>query len=558
MNRPTSSCLSFVCGLALLCSLAGFTTPSAAESEPVAEAPVAPEPLPDPDLTGMEPAVQELLTGERQSLQRLTERDDADRLLLADAWGEMGFVYHAHGLLDSAASCYRNAESLAPADFRWPHSLGALERERSRLEEAREALDRTLTLVPNDLPAILYLGDVQLSLGDIEAAAEASRKALQISDSSPAVLNLAGRVAMHQGRPADAVKHFDFAMRQVPGADRLQYELGMAYRALGDLDKAREHLAKAGKIGVKPPDRLLDMIDSQKTGERLLLLEGRRAFNAGDYAAAAEAFQTAVDAEPESLRARVNLASALAYSGSAVEAADELIYVLERDPEHHSALYNLGAIHRSAGNHDKAIALLSSALKQDEEDDGVRYELGLAYRGAGDLDAAAKHLERVADGRALDAPAQHTYGDTLARLGRYQEAFEVLRDAYQLQPEDGLLAHGLARLLAACPDPSIRNGPVAVDLATRVVEASPSIGHLETLALALAESGRCAEAAEVQRQIVAMPGMKPAGIAKYSVVAQRYAEGPPCRPEVDPSLAAAAEPDTEDETQESAEGNGDR
>ena len=517
---------------------------ASAESPQTTEAPPAAtslEPLPEPDLSGMEPAVQELLGSERHALERFIARDDADRLLLADAWGEMGFVYHAHGLLGAAATCYRNASALAPQDFRWPHSLGALEKERGRLEEAKAALQRTLELVPGDLPALIYLGDIEISLGNTEAAAQLADKALKISETSPAVLDLAGRVLKLQERHADAIKHFEFALAQVPEASRLHYEVGMAYRALGDLDKAREHLGQSGKIGVKPPDQLLDMIDDQRTGERLLLLEGRRAFNAGDHAAAAVAFQRAVDAEPESLRARVNLASALAYSGSVPRAIEELQYVLENEPQHQEALFNLGAIYRASGNSAQAIELLQKALEIEPDDEGARYELGLAYRGLDELETALRHLESVAQSRPLDGWAQHYHGDTLARLGRYHEAFEVLKYAYQLQPENGLLAHGLARLLAACPDPSVRNGAVAVDLATRVVRAQPSGGHLETLAMALAEADRCAEAAEVQRQLIQLPDLSPADIARHSVTAQRYAAGLPCRPAVDPELAAAAE-----------------
>lgn len=517
---------------------AGTGEPVAPEAPPVTE---APEPLPEPDLAGMEPAVRDLLAEERKALERLIARDDADPALRADAWGEMGFVYHAHGLLNAAATCYRNAEALAPQDFRWPHSLGALERERGRLEEARDALTRTVEMVPGDLAAQVYLGDVLLALGDLEAAAATADRAYQLNDSSPAVLDMVGRVAMETGQIEEAAKLFEFAVAQVPEANRLQYQLGMAYRGLGDLEKAREHLALAGKIGVKPPDRLLEMIDEQKTGERLLLLEGRRAYNAGDFAAAAEAFQRAVDAEPESLRARVNLASALAYSGSVPQAVEELNYILEKNPQHQEALYNLGAILRASGKYPDAVEVLTRALQVNPEDDSAHYELGLAYRGLNRLQDAERELGLAVSGRPLDSQMQHTYGDILARLGRYQEARDVLFEAYRLQPEDGLLAHGLARLLAAAPDPAVRNGGVAVQLATRVVQAAPTLGHLETLAMALAEADRCAEAAEVQRQILDLPNLAPAGIAKFSVAAQRYAQGPPCRAPVDPELAAAAE-----------------
>jgi hypothetical protein len=66
-------------------------------------------------------------------------------------------------------------------------------------------------------------------------------------------------------------------------------------------------------------------------------------------------------------------------------------------------------------------------------------------------------------------------------------------------PASGLLSHALARLLAACPDKSVRDGARALPLAQAVWQAQPTAAHARTVALALAELGRCAEAAQWQR-----------------------------------------------------------
>ena len=44
----------------------------------------------------------------------------------------------------------------------------------------------------------------------------------------------------------------------MPEVTRLHYPLALAYRGLNDRAKAEEHLAKAGQVGLKPPDPLLD------------------------------------------------------------------------------------------------------------------------------------------------------------------------------------------------------------------------------------------------------------------------------------------------------------
>ena len=57
-------------------------------------------------------------------------------------------------------------------------------------------------------------------------------------------------------------------------------------------------------------------------------------------------------------------------------------------------------------------------------------------------------------------------------------------------------------MLAACPDDSVRDGPRALALAEELMSAEPTLSNAETLAMALAEVGRFAEAAEWQRRLL--------------------------------------------------------
>ena len=65
------------------------------------------------------------------------------------------------------------------------------------------------------------------------------------------------------------------------------------------------------------------------------------------------------------------------------------------------------------------------------------------------------------------------------------------------------LAHAMARVLAACPDDSVRNGPAALKLALAVFRTKNSVSHAETVAMAHAEVGQYDEAIRWQRQALA-------------------------------------------------------
>ena len=107
-----------------------------------------------------------------------------------------------------------------------------------------------------------------------------------------------------------------------------------------------------------------------------------------------------------------------------------------------------------------------------------------------------------------------------------------LETGLRLNPTSGAITHGVARILAASPDPALRDGERAVEMARRVVEALPTLGHVRTLAMALAENGACEDAAGLLRQALAAAGDQadPEMTALTSTELERYERGAPCRP----------------------------
>lgn len=69
-------------------------------------------------------------------------------------------------------------------------------------------------------------------------------------------------------------------------------------------------------------------------------------------------------------------------------------------------------------------------------------------------------------------------------------------------PDDLSIKDLLARHLAACPDRSVRDGARAVELATELVLAVPTLESLETLAMAHAEAEQFEEAIAWQERLL--------------------------------------------------------
>lgn len=483
-----------------------------------------------PDLAPLEKPVAEQIGGLEDALRALLAEPRPDLGLLASVYSELGQVYHVYGLAAPAEDCYRNAERLLPGDHRWPHLLAALLQKEGRLDEAAAAWDRALEMEPEDVPALVHRGEILSLQGKPEEAVPFLQKALARDPKSTAAKAQLGQAALARRDFTEAVKHLEAALSESPEANRLHHPLAMAYRGLGDRAKAEEHLARAGAVGVRPADPLVDGLQERRTGERAHLIRGRMAYRAGRPAEALAEFRKAVEARPESVEGRINLGSALVLTGDRDGAIAQYREALRLDAGNATAHFNLGLLLSEKGEMGDATSHMAAAVAKRPEDAEARRTFAKLLRDGGRPEEALSEYAKAVELEPGDETARLGQAETLVRLGRYKEARQSLEESLRLLPTSGRLSHGLARLLAAGPDPSVRDGARALELAKAVWSALPASGHAETVALALAELGRCEEAAEWQREAIAAARKEGADPGRLTQALVGYEKVAPCRP----------------------------
>lgn len=504
--------------------------------------------VPFPDISHLEARVAAQIREMESMWRPVMENPNASVIEKTEAYGELGMLYHAYQLEAPARVCYQNAERLAPHEFRWPYLRGVLEQQAGRLEQADHDYQRALERQPTWVPALIRLAQIRLAQNRLTEAETLLQKALQKSPNSAAALAARGEVALAGRRFKDAVTYLNSALRAAPSANRLHYPLSIAYRGLGELELAKQHLAQRGEVGVKPTDPLVDGLSERLRGERIHLLRGQRAFRAGRYPEAVQAFTKAVEAEPESARARINLGSALALNGDRKRAVTELETALRLAPKNVTAHYNLGRLLALNGDLHGAIDHLRTVAALRPGDHQALLELARVLRRAGKLDEALTRFSQVIDLAPLNGTARFEEAVVLVEAGRYASARQKLEKAHQLIPDDERLAHGLARLLAGSPDLEQRDGARALLLAQRVFKSQVAPDHAATVAMALAEVGRCDEAVEWQRRALSM-GSQSESVAWLSDlvrILRRYEQDRPCRY---PVRATAAPPELSNSSQ---------
>ena len=176
------------------------------------------------------------------------------------------------------------------------------------------------------------------------------------------------------------------------------------------------------------------------------------------------AFDKAVKAKPSSVRGRVNLGVTLAQIGHPNEAIEQFRAALKYDPKNKNAHFNLGTQLLLKNNYEEAINHFQAVLEIDPKDLEAKRELAKALVQTGEVEKALDHLFKAVASAPGDELTLIELSSLLVRLERYKEALDLLDQANRRFPDRGLTAHALARLLAACPDVSMRDGERAVDL----------------------------------------------------------------------------------------------
>lgn len=457
------------------------------------------KPVPFPQLDHLEKAVSQQLREGRQMVDAISGESSASPQKRAQAYGELGQLYHAYELNEAAEACYRNALVLSPSHLEWTYSLGYLLQSTGRFSEAQQFYQQ-MKIDPQN-PRMAYLvhiriGECYRKLNQPDQAKSAFEAAYQLNPEGPAVLARLGEIALDEKRFDLAIKYFTAALEKQPDANRLHYSLGMAYRGKGDIEQARLHLSQYGMVGVQPPDPVRTHLAKLITGYWTHILAGKLAFSAGRYTEAAQAFEKAIKVNPENAGARVNLAAALGQLQKYKQAITQLQEAIRLAPENVTAHFNLGSLQANFGDYKEAIKHFQFVVKKNPKDSQAHLALANGFLKEQQYENAIHHYRA-----ALSVDPALTWGwvdlsSTLSSTGQHGEALKVLEEAHSRRPYDGPITHALARLLATTPELGQRQGQRALELALKVYQALENIEHARTVAFAYAQLNQCDKAVE--------------------------------------------------------------
>jgi tetratricopeptide (TPR) repeat protein len=460
--------------------------------------------IPQPDLAGVDQPVQEQIRASRVALSATLARSNASSAEKATAFGALGEIYQAYGFNDAALASYQNAARLEPQSFRWQYYAGYLHQLNGDTESAFREYQRALTLKPNSATTMLRLGNLELGANHLESAKSWFAKSMaQRNPSAAAALTGLGKIALNEHRYPAALKYFNNALGREPQASSIHYQLAMTYRALGDLRQMQENMQARGEVEPTIHDPLLDEIRMLKQGKVGLLERGSAAIRQKRFSDAIAAYRQLVKIDPSAI-SYMYLGVALAKAGQGSEALQQYTHASQLDPNNAPVQYNIGILLIDAGKEELAIPHFQEAIRLDPGLSDYHFQLAnLLMRRKKDEEAGREY------GIVVSLEPQNGFARLMQAMasvqaGAYSQARTLLEEASVALPQDPDIANALARLLAAAPDPDVRNESRALQIIESLVQRQQgdSLEEGITLAMALAATGHFQEAAATQRAII--------------------------------------------------------
>jgi Flp pilus assembly protein TadD len=421
-----------------------------------------------PDLSGLPSAVR----------RHIEDADAAARAgtLSAEKAGDLAMAYHASTLPEAAQQAYAAAETIAPADARWPYYAGLLFEERGEHDAARLAFSRATAIDADHGLAWFHLAEIAFKEANAEDARAAYVRARDARPAAPfapagvqrrvqaplaayASLGLV-RLTLERGARDEARKMLAEIVQAHPG-------FGVARRMMLQLDGQdadSPSTASTPSTYVPPPDPWLDAVVARSQSTDLLLKHAAIAGRAGDRTWREFLVRRSLTASPEGLDVLMEAASML----------------------------------QDANRHDEALQYLRRAETVAPGDHHLMVEQGRSLADLNRLAEAEAVLRRAV--RVRDAAAEYNLGTVLDRLDRWDEARQHYERALAINPFHARALNNLAVGLD-------RHGqtPVALGLYARAMQADPDNAEVySNFGSALIGQERFAEAVRMLEIAVAM------------------------------------------------------
>ncbi len=342
------------------------------------------------------------------------------------------------GDVSSALSELQSVVTQSPNNPVAHFNLGRAHAARREWEQARQHFQKAIDLRPDYMQPRLALAQLQVTLGDYDAALKSAQEVLAIDRNSTNARLIASAALMGQKKFADSRQLLDSMLKVNPSSPDVLFQLGVA------------NLAE------------------------------------NKYKEAADAFRRAYELNPANSRGLMGMVE----TEMAQNHPDQAMQLLQNEsakaPNRMDLILALGNTAVRSGKYDEAISYFdkvsASLAKGPKEAQGkIFFSIGETYRRKGDLSNAIVALQKAREFLPEDGDLLGTLALVLDAAGRWTEARQVYELVIKLNPNNGVALNNLAFLLCEHGgdlDDALTKATRAKQLLPNLSEVSDTLGWI--------------------------------------------------------------------------------
>lgn len=264
---------------------------------------------------------------------------------------------------------------------------------------------------------------------------------------------LLGLSYLYRDSPSDyviAIENLERAIELDPGFARAHASLAQSYADLYWYEATPDLLRQAQSAA-----EYALLLDDQ-SGDAYRALGDVNTYN-GNRSGAKAAYVTAIELNPNDVRARASLADAYNFQGELEEAVAIMQQALERNPISGQLNNVMGTLHYSMKPRDWALAwkYFERAMRHDPDHPYSYNNVGNHFNSTGQLDRAIPYFKKVDEltaGPTKVGLAAENLALLYVDIGDYDSAAQVIRRTRELEPQHFAATNSEIQLLLARGD----------------------------------------------------------------------------------------------------------
>jgi tetratricopeptide (TPR) repeat protein len=272
----------------------------------------------------------------------------------------------------------------------------------------------------------------QHQAGRLNDAEQIYRQILAVDPRHADALHLLGVIGLQTGKPEVAVQYIGQAIELNAAEPTYFSNLGNAYKALGQLDKAVAAYLQA--LQLKP-----DLFEAYNNLGAVFQAQG-------NLEEALSAYHRALALNTNHAQVHSNIGTALHEQGKLDEAIGWYRRALEVNPRDAATHNNLGNALMAQGKLKESVDSFNRAVELNPMTVSPRKNLGNCQLAAGDFEAASISFRRVLEQIPNEAVVHGNLGTALRQLGQFDDAIRSYATAIKLNPDCSNALYGKASL----------------------------------------------------------------------------------------------------------------